>query len=121
MGIGDLDLNKPYTYADYYKWKFDDRVELINGKIFEMGVATPVHQRISGRFFIEIGQHLKRKTCEVFSAPFDVRLPRRSKNDEDITTVFQRDICVICEPTKIDNRGCVGAPDIVIEILSPVR
>jgi len=96
-------------------------VELINGKIFEMGVATPFHQRISGRFFIEIGQHLKRKTCEVFSAPFDVRLPRRSKNDEDITTVFQRDICVICEPTKIDNRGCVGAPDIVIEILSPVR
>ena len=59
------------------------------------------------------------KKCEVFTAPFDVRIPRKSNNDTEIITVLQPDICVICDPAKVEERGCLGAPDIVIEILSP--
>ncbi|MBS1503918.1 MAG: Uma2 family endonuclease, partial [Bacteroidetes bacterium] len=66
-----------------------------------------------------IGNYLEGKRCEVFIAPFDVRLPKKSADDKDIITVVQPDICVICDPAKIDERGCIGAPDIVVEILSP--
>ncbi|MCO5945613.1 Uma2 family endonuclease [Mucilaginibacter flavidus] len=120
MQLSDLDINKTYTYADYLKWTFDERLELIKGKIFTMSPAPgSVHQIISGVLFVELYNHLKHKPCRVFSAPFDVRLKRRSINDKDITTVVQPDICVICDPNKVDARGCIGAPDIVVEILSP--
>ena len=122
MELADLDLNKIYTYADYYKWKFEERVELIKGKIFKMSPAPgSTHQRISSHLHIAIGNYLSGKNCEVFSAPFDVRIPRKSKDDKDIVTVLQPDICVICDPSKVDERGCIGAPDIVIEILSPAN
>src|ERR1700759_703453 len=117
MQLSDLDINKTYTYADYLKWMFDERLELIKGKIFTISPAPgSVHQIVSGAIFNELYNHLKRKPYRVFSAPFDVRLKRRSDNDEDITTVVQPDICVICDPKKVDARGCIGAPDIVIEI-----
>lgn len=120
MQLSDLDLNKTYTYADYLKWTFDERLELIKGKIFTMSPAPgSVHQLISGAVFFELYSYLKGKPCKVFAAPFDVRLIRRSVNDKDITTVVQPDICVICEPKKVDGKGCIGAPDIVVEILSP--
>jgi len=120
MQFSDLDITKTYTYADYLKWTFDERLELIKGKIFKMTPAPgSVHQRQSGIVYAELYNYLKGKPCEVFSAPFDVRLTRRSINDKDIITVVQPDICVICDPLKIDERGCVGAPDIMIEILSP--
>jgi Uma2 family endonuclease len=116
MQLSDLDLNKTYTYADYLKWTFDERLELIKGKSPAPG---SVHQLISGAVFFELYSYLKGKPCKVFAAPFDVRLIRRSVNDKDITTVVQPDICVICEPKKVDGKGCIGAPDIVVEILSP--
>lgn len=116
----DIDLSGTYTYADYLKWEFDERLELIRGKIFTMSPAAgSFHQRVSGVIHGELYYFLKGKPCEVFSAPFDVRLPRRSKNDKRILTVLQPDICIICDPHKIDKRGCIGAPDIVVEILSP--
>jgi Uma2 family endonuclease len=116
----DLDLSGTYTYADYLKWEFDERLELIRGKIFRMSPApASSHQRISAVIHIEIGYFLKKKPCRAFAAPFDVRFPKRSKDDQTITTVLQPDICVICDPSKIDERGAIGAPDIVIEILSP--
>jgi Uma2 family endonuclease len=119
MQFSDLDLNKSYTYADYLKWQFDERLELIKGKIFKMSPAPSVaHQRISGRVFLKLGNYLAGKPCEVFNAPFDVRLTR-TINDAQVTTVLQPDVCVICDPAKIDARGAVGAPDIVVEILSP--
>ncbi len=62
---------------------------------------------------------MKGKKCEVFTAPFDVRLPIKSKKDEDIDTVVQPDICVVCDPEKLDELGCIGAPDLILEILSP--
>jgi Uma2 family endonuclease len=120
MQLSDLDLTKTYTYADYLKWTFDERLELIKGKIFRMSPApSSGHQSVSGAVFSELYNHLKKKPCKVFSAPFDVRLIRRSKDDRDIVTVVQPDICVICDLRKIDTKGCIGSPDIVIEILSP--
>ncbi len=120
MQLSDLDINKTYTYADYLKWTFDERLELIKGKIFTMSPAPgSVHQRLSFRLTLWIGNYLEGKPCELFSAPFDVRLVRRSVDDKDIITVVQPDICVICDPKKVDAKGCIGAPDIVVEILSP--
>ncbi len=120
MQFSDLDLTKTYTYADYLKWTFDERLELIKGKIFKMSPApSSGHQSISGAVFYELYNHLKGKPCKVFSAPFDVRLTRRSIDDKDIITVVQPDICVICDLKKIDTRGCIGSPDIIVEILSP--
>ena len=120
MKLADLDINKVYTYADYYKWRFEERIELIKGHIFKMSPApTSAHQVISREVSGLLWQFLKGKPCQFFSAPFDVRIPRKSREDTDIITVVQPDICVICNPAKIDKKGCVGAPDIVMEILSP--
>lgn len=120
MQLSDLDINKSYTYADYVKWAFDERLEIIKGKIFKMSPAPgSVHQRISLRLSRWIGDYLEGQQCEAFPAPFDVRIPRLSGNDKEIITVVQPDLCVICDPKKIDGRGCLGAPDIVVEILSP--
>src|SRR5215213_10110840 len=81
---------------------------------------APLHQKISGRLFLRIRNFLENKTCHLFSAPFDVRLPRKNKRkDSEITTVVQPDLCIICDELKIDDRGCLGAPDLIIEILSP--
>lgn len=110
-----------YSYADYLKWDFDVMVELIKGKIFKQAAAAPKrnHQRISLHISSEFYNFLKGKTCQVYEAPFDVRLPVKSKRNEDIDTVVQPDICVICDPEKLDNEGCIGAPDLIVEILSP--
>jgi Uma2 family endonuclease len=109
-----------YTYADYLTGWLDERVELIGGKIYKMSPApTSSHQRVSIELSLQIGNFLKKKKCKVFAAPFDVRLPNSSKKgDEFIYTVVQPDLCVICDPTKIDEKGCLGAPDWIIEILS---
>ncbi len=120
MKFADLDFNKVYTYADYLKWDFKERVELILGKIFKMSPApNSRHQRLSMNISGQIWEYLKGSPCQVFPAPFDVRIPRKSKDDKDIITVVQPDICVVCDKSKIDTRGCLGAPDIVVEILSP--
>lgn len=117
--LSQLDLSKTYSYADYFSWKFRERVELIKGKIVAMSPAPATkHQRILTHVGTEIAIYLKNKPCEVFFAPFDVRLERQ-KEDKKIQNVVQPDICVICDETKIDERGCIGAPDLVVEILSP--
>ena len=109
-----------YTYADYYSWKIQERLELLKGRIFKMSAPNRIHQEVSGKLYYAIAGFLKHKTCKVYSAPFDIRLPvLNRKRDEEVTTVVQPDICVICDPTKLDVRGCCGAPDLVVEILSP--
>ncbi len=120
MELSSLDMNGTYSYADYLKWNFKERVELIKGKLFKMSPApNRLHQGISSVIHVELYNHLKGKQCRVYSAPFDVRLPRKTKDDKDIITVVQPDICVICDESKLDFKGCIGAPDIVVEILSP--
>ncbi len=119
--IKDLDLTKRYTYNDYLTWQFDEMVELIRGKIFRMSPAPlSAHQWISGEIYVQIYDYLRGKKCKAFYAPFDVRLPlpRDKQTDTKIDTVVQPDICVICDLSKIDRRGCLGAPDWIIEILS---
>jgi Uma2 family endonuclease len=120
MQLSDLDFDKTYTYADYLQWTFDDRLEILKGKLFKMTPApSRFHQDVSGIIFRDISTYLKGKPCKVYAAPFDVRLSRKNAKDESITTVLQPDISVICDLSKLDDRGCVGAPDIVVEILSP--
>jgi Uma2 family endonuclease len=117
--FSQLDLTKSYTYFDYLSWKFQERVELLRGKVFNMspGPASK-HQRLSGKIAIPLFNYLANNPCEVFYAPFDVRLIKGT-DDKEVKTVVQPDICVICDQSKIDERGCNGAPELVIEILSP--
>lgn len=118
--FADLDLNGTYSYADYLTWKFQERVELIEGKIFRMSPAPRVrHQRVSAFVQYQLYHFLVGKRCDVFSAPFDVRLTKKNKKNELVKTVVQPDLCVICDEKKLDEFGCIGAPDIVVEILSP--
>lgn len=120
--ISILDSKKLYTYADYLTWQVQERLELIKGRLFKMSPAPlRYHQELSGALHREFSTYLKRKPCKVFHAPFDVRLPRSNDErcDEQIYTVVQPDITVVCDRTKLDRRGCLGAPDLIIEILSP--
>ena len=110
-----------YSYADYLSWELDEMVELIRGKVFRQAAAAPrrVHQELSMVLSNKFYEFLKGKTCKVYVAPFDVRLPVSSRRHEDIDTVVQPDLCVVCDPEKLDELGCVGAPDLIVEILSP--
>lgn len=118
--VEEPDSSITYTYADYLQWKFEERLELFRGKIFKLSAPNTRHQDISRNILVPIALFLKKKSCKVFAAPFDVRLPvKNKKKDDEVTTVVQPDICVICDETKIDSRGCCGAPDLMVEILSP--
>jgi len=116
-----LDSNKRYTYADYLTWVDDKRRELINGFVNLMTPAPArLHQKVSGYIFNKLYNYLSDKKCEVYSAPFDVRLHKNGeKTDDKIYDVVQPDITVVCDPEKLDDRGCIGAPDLIVEILSP--
>lgn len=108
-----------YTYADYLNWNFEEIVELIKGKVFKKAAApSRRHQHVSGRAFLILGNFLRGQMCHVYAAPFDVRF---SKNPEDkkVDSVVQPDLSVICDPAKLDDKGCLGAPDLIVEILSP--
>ena len=108
--------DKHYTYADYASWDDENRYELIDGEVFMMSAPSVMHQRIVGRFLMQIATVLDRKRCEPFIAPLDVCL--NAKGDDD-DTVVQPDIIVVCEQSKLDEKRCNGAPDLVIEVVSP--
>ncbi len=117
--LDQLDLNARYTYADYLKWQLEEYVELIRGKIFKMAAPSRHHQDISMNFSKIIATHIDDSSCKVYAAPFDVRLPHFSeKANKEIITVVQPDICVVCDKSKLDKKGCLGAPDLIVEILS---
>ncbi len=110
-----------YSYADYLTWQLEEVVELIKGKVFKKDAAAPnrIHQRISAKLLTWLYVFLENNPCQVYDAPFDVRFPNVSKADHKIHDVVQPDICVICDTEKLDERGCIGAPDLIVEILSP--
>ena len=119
--LSQLDPAGHYTYADYLTWRFDEFVELIQGRLMRpMAGPSRLHQMCFGNIFGETRQFLKGKSCQVYAAPFDVRLITGGANgDQQIRTVVQPDICVVCDQAKLDDRGCLGAPDWIVEILSP--
>ncbi len=114
--LDQLDLNQQYTYADYMTWQLRERVEIFRGWIAAMAPApSRFHQAVArnmtGLLFNAFNDHL----CELYPAPFDVRLPNTAGGE----TVVQPDLCVICDLDKLTDQGCTGAPDWIIEILSP--
>ena len=119
--LSQLDPNGTYSYADYLTWQFTDLVELLRGKVMRrMSAPTDQHQEVAGNLHALIHHYLRRQPCQVRMAPYDVRLPQRGTTaDQAIYTVVQPDVCVICDPTKIERRGCLGAPDLIIEVTSP--
>ncbi|MCG6942640.1 MAG: Uma2 family endonuclease [Thiohalocapsa sp.] len=109
-----------HTYGEYRTWPEDQRYELIDGAAYAMAPApSRQHQRLVGELFRAIADALEGSGCEVNVAPFDVRLPDGDEADDHIATVVQPDISVVCDPTKLDDKGCRGAPDWLIEVLSP--
>ncbi|MFN8254430.1 MAG: Uma2 family endonuclease [Bacteroidales bacterium] len=116
----NLDITKRYSFADYLTWMDDKRRELYNGFVKMMTpVPRRIHQEISGNLSFLFKSYLKKKKCKIYTAPFDVRLPvNGEKADDKILTVVQPDICIICDLSKLDDKGCIGAPDMIIEIVS---
>ncbi|MGM0601519.1 MAG: Uma2 family endonuclease [Candidatus Rifleibacteriota bacterium] len=108
-----------FTYRDYLGWDDDDRLEIINGQVYSMSPAPMrIHQEVSGNLFYQIKDFLQDSPCKVYTAPFDVRLPEENEDEHTASNVVQPDISIICDEKKLDKKGCVGAPDWVIEILS---
>lgn len=113
-----LDLNGSYTYADYMRWLFKERVELIKGKIVKMSPApNNTHQELLFNLSGLLYNLFHKQACKVYPAPFDVVLPVTSAKKN--ATVVQPDFCIICDLSKLNGHGCIGTPDLVIEILSP--
>ena len=115
-----LPQEKRYTLADALAWDEQDRIELIDGYPVMMAPPVRAHQKISGELFGQLYNYLKEKKCEVYAAPFAVRpFERDGERPEDVDTLVEPDISVVCDPSKLDDVGCKGAPDLVMEILSP--
>jgi Uma2 family endonuclease len=109
-----------HCYGDYLTWSDDQRYELIDGAAYLMAPAPDVaHQDVAGEIYFQIRQALQGKPCRAFIAPIDVRLPKYAEADDQIDTVVQPDVLVVCDPNKIDRRGIRGAPDWIVEVLSP--
>ncbi len=109
-----------YSYADVLAWDESERIELIYGFPVMMAPPARIHQRTIRELVLQLGNYLKGKTCEVYPAPFGVRLfEQQTDLPEDVDTLVEPDISVICDPSKLDDAGCKGAPDMIIEVLSP--
>ncbi len=121
MGLAQRD-NQLHTYAEYLTWPDDVRYELIDGVAYLMAPPAPTldHQDFAGEIYRQLGNALQGKSCRVFIAPVDVRLPKVNEADELIDTVVQPDVLVVCDLDKLDRkRGVRGAPDFAVEVLSP--
>lgn len=117
--ISQLDFKKQYTYADYLTWRFEERVELIKGWLYKMSPAPRrYHQKVEGVLHAKIWHYFENSNSEVYQSPFDVRLKRNKGQNDEIDTVVQPGICVVCDLDKLDDAGCLGAPDLMVEILS---
>ena len=116
-----LDLNKRYSYADYLNWADNKRREIINGFVHLMAGPSEFHARLTSTLNILMGMMVRSRKgkCRIYHAPFDVRLPLNGSNEEgEIFDVVQPDLCVVCDLSKIDKNGIIGAPDLIVEVLS---
>jgi Uma2 family endonuclease len=115
-----IDRNrKDYTYGDYLAWPEGERWEIIEGVPQMMAAPSRVHQEILTELLTQFSTYLRGKPCRVYPAPFGVRLPVGNEKDLDIPTVVEPDISIVCDQSKLDDQGCKGAPDLVVEIISP--
>ncbi|MFZ3371489.1 MAG: type II toxin-antitoxin system prevent-host-death family antitoxin, partial [Desulfitobacteriaceae bacterium] len=120
MGAPIKRLGQDFTYHDYLSWQDEIRCELIDGNVFDMTPApSRLHQSVLGELHALFHNYFKGKSCKIYTAPFDVRLPQAHESDEETSTVVQPDLVVVCDPKKLDDRGCKGTPDLVIEVVSP--
>lgn len=108
-----------YSYADYLTWDDDRRYEIIDGEVFDMTSPGVLHQSISMELARVFANFFENTPCKVFAAPLDVLLAKNTSKAEEVFTVVQPDIMVVCDPKKIEEHGIVGAPDLVVEIISP--
>jgi Uma2 family endonuclease len=106
-----------YTYRDYLEWDDDGRYEIIDGESYMLAAPSRIHQEISGNLYYALRSFLEGKSCKVYAAPFSVRLFPAEDGSDD--TVVEPDITVVCDSSKLDDRGCKGPPDMIIEIVSP--
>jgi Uma2 family endonuclease len=113
----NIEAGSRYTWADYLEWDENVRVELVDGEAVAMAPPSGPHQGVAGELFYRIRGFLEGKPCKVYPAPYAVRLNPREDGGDD--TVLEPDIVVVCDPAKLDKYGCKGAPDLVIEVLSP--
>lgn len=120
MSMEQEERNRFHTYSDYLAWSGEERWEIVGGVAHSMSPAPGrAHQTVSRRMAFQIEAFLENGPCEMFTAPFDVRLSESPQRDDAVMNVVQPDILVVCDPQKLDERGCKGAPDWVIEITSP--
>jgi len=109
-----------HTYGEYRRWREDIRYELIDGVAYAMAPApSRLHQEVLLELARQVANALAERSCRAFIAPFDVRLPKADEVDEEVDTVVQPALSVVCDPGKLDERGCRGAPDWIVEVLSP--
>ncbi|SHN80898.1 Uma2 family endonuclease [Desulfitobacterium chlororespirans] len=110
---------RSYSYADYLTWPEDTPVELIEGIPYTMTTPMRIHQEVVGEVLRQIANYLVDKPCKVYVAPFDVRLADVKAKADAITNVVQPDIAIICDKEKLDDKGCLGSPDLIAEVVSP--
>ncbi|MBI9106269.1 MAG: Uma2 family endonuclease [Spirochaetales bacterium] len=112
--------NNYFTYSDYKKWPDEERWEIIDGEAYKMSPAPGrTHQKMVVEIARQFGNFLEDKPCEVYSGPFDIFLPAADEDEDQTSTIVQPDISIICDELKLSEKGCTGAPDIVIEVVSP--
>lgn len=113
--------NKKYTFADYLKFPDSERWEIIDGISYMQSAPSWQHQSISRELMLQFGEYLRNNQCQVFASPFDLRLPEIEEKDieEDVTNVYQPDLLVVCDKSRLKGTGYHGVPSLAIEILSP--
>lgn len=120
MGLPVRKAEQHFTYRDYRQWPDDERWELIAGVAYSMSSPSRAHQSVSMEIGRQLANFLRGNPCQVWAAPLDVFFPRvREQDEDDVDTVVQPDLVVVCDPERVCMRGVWGAPDLVVEILSP--
>lgn len=118
--VEEPDLSGTYTAGDYLQWTFEGLVELIRGRIYKMSPApTSWHQLILGKLYVILEKTMQKYPCTALLSPFDVYLVKPGQDHKETRNVVQPDLCIICDKEKIRDFGCVGSPDLMVEILSP--